>query len=176
MGLFSHKKKEIAAPQSQAAGTPLTNNGPRTPPNLDRQRLLAATVGNPRKFWEEALAARYDLETIKMCARPVQQDVGTATLIALKGGHWTKEETALQKAISQSRMDLDAGIGSAKESLDNGEVRGHPGLDDQIRDTAVHWRDLIKAWKAYRATQGKTWASRLIPQVGDAAGKVLGLV
>ncbi|KAJ9116054.1 hypothetical protein QFC20_000724 [Naganishia adeliensis] len=176
MGLFSHKKKQTAAFQSQATGTPLPHTGPRTAPNLDRQRLLASTVGNPRRFWEEALAARYDLETIQMCARPVQQDVGTSTLIALKGEHWTKEETALQNAISQSRMDLDAGIGSAKECLDNGEIRGHPGLDDQIRDTAVHWRNLIKAWEAYRATQNKTWASRLIPQVGDAAGKVLGLI
>lgn len=179
MGLFSHKtakNKQSPAPLAHLSGSPGGKNGPRTPPNLDRQRLLASTVGNPRRFWETAVAARYDLETIQMCARPVQQDVGTATLIAPKGGHWTKEETALQNAISQSRMDLDAGIGSAKESLDNGEVRGHPGLDDQIRDTATHWRNLIKAWEVYRSRQDKTWASRIIPQIGDAAGKVLGLV
>jgi hypothetical protein len=176
MGLFSRDKKQAVAAPTPSAASPGTAKGPRTPPNLDRQRLLASTVGDPRKFWEEALAARYDLETIQMCARPVQQDVGTSTLIALKGGHWTKEETALQKAISQSRMDLDAGIGSAKECLDNGEVRGHPGLDDQIRGTAAHWRELIKAWEAYKGKQNATWASRLIPQIGDGAGKVLGLV
>jgi hypothetical protein len=111
-----------------------------------------------------------------MCARPVQQNIGVSTLLALKGGHWTKEETALQNAISQSRMDLDAGIGSAKECLDNGEVRGHPGLDDLIRDTAVHWRILIRAWEDYRRKQSRTWASRIVPQVGTAAGKVLGLL
>jgi hypothetical protein len=111
-----------------------------------------------------------------MCARPVQQDIGTSTLIALKGGYWRKEEIALQNAISQSRMDLDAGIGSAKECLANGEFRGHPGLDDLIRDTAIHWRNLIRAWEAYRRTQNKTWAARVIPQVGGAAGKVLGLM
>jgi hypothetical protein len=97
MGLFSRTKP--AAPTASATGHTGGRPGARTPPNLDRQRLLAATVGNPRRFWEEANAARYDLETIQMCARTVQQDVGTSTLIALKGGHWTKEEIALQKAI-----------------------------------------------------------------------------
>ncbi|KAI5450399.1 hypothetical protein NCC49_003181 [Naganishia albida] len=167
----------MESPHPSTPGSPkAARAGPRTPPNIDRQRLLASTVGNPSRFWEEALAARYDLETIQMCARPVQRDIGTSTLIALKGGHWTKEEIALQNAISQSRMDLDAGIGTAKECLDNGQVRGHPGLDDQIRDTAVRWRNLIKAWEEYRGKQNKTWASRIIPQVGDGAAKVLGLV
>ena len=141
MGLFSRTKNASASTASAVGPDEHHHPGRRTPPNLDRQRLLAATVGNPRRFWEEALAARYDLETIQMCARPVQQDVGTSTLIALKGGHWTREEIALQNAISQCRSDLDAGIGAAKECLDNRQFRGNPGLDDQIRDTSIHWRE-----------------------------------
>ena len=176
MRLFSRVKDAPAPTASAINHYERHPSDGRKAPNLDRQRLLAATIGNPRKFWEEALAARYDLDTIQMCARPVQQDVGTSTLIALKGGHWTKEEIALQNAISQCRRDLDAGIGSAKECLDQGQVSGHAGLNDQIRDASIHWRELIKAWQAYRTRQGRTWVSRVLPQIGDAAGKVLGLI
>ncbi|KAJ9099936.1 hypothetical protein QFC21_003941 [Naganishia friedmannii] len=150
--------------------------GKRNPPDLDRQRALASTVGNPRRFWEEAVAAKYDLETIQMCARSVNHDIGTSLMVTMHGGAWTKEETALQKAIEKSRSDLDAAIGTAKECLDNGETRGHAGLDDQIRDTAADWRNLIVSWKAYSHGKDKAWGKRVAEQVGDVAGKVLGVV
>ncbi|KAJ9090658.1 hypothetical protein QFC19_009519 [Naganishia cerealis] len=173
MPSWLHRNKEPATPTSVGSGG---KKGNRNPPNLDRQRLLASTVGNPRRFWEEAIAAKYDLETIQMCARPVSHDLGVSTMMALHGGNWTKEETALQQAIQQSRSDLDAGIGTAKECLDNGETRGHPGLDDQIRDTAAHWQSLINAWKAYSHKKDKAWAERVVGLVGDLAGKGLGLI
>jgi hypothetical protein len=172
MPSWMHSKKHNT-PTSD--GKP-AKKGNRNPPNLDRQRLLASTVGNPRRFWEEAVAARYDLDTIQMCARPVNHDIGTSMMMSMHGGGWTKEEIALQKAIEQSRSDLDAAIGAAKECIDNGETRGHPGLDDQIRDTAAHWRSLINAWKVYSQGKDRAWGIRVAEQVGDMAGKVLGVI
>ncbi|KAJ9118326.1 hypothetical protein QFC22_004239 [Naganishia vaughanmartiniae] len=172
MPSWMHSKKDA----SPAAAGSAVKPGKRNPPNLDRQRALASAVGNPRKFWEEAVAAKYDLETIKMCAQPVNHDIGTSMMMSMHGGAWTKEETVLQKAIEQSRSDLDAAIGTAKECLDNGETRGHAGLDDQIRNTALNWRNLMDAWRVYSHGKDKAWGKRVAEQVGDLAGKVLGVI
>lgn len=172
MPSWLHSKK-VTTPTSGGFGG---KAGKRNPPDLDRQRALASTVGNPRRFLEEAAGAQYDLETIRMCARPVSHDIGTSMMMSMHGGAWTKEETALQKAIEQSRADLGVAMGTAKDCVDNGNNRSHPGMDDDIRQTAVDWRNLIKAWKDYSHTKDKAWGQRVAEQVGDLAGKALGVI
>jgi hypothetical protein len=168
MGLFnSHKPK------------PAAHGGPkqkRNAPNLDRQRALAQSVGNPRAFWQEAAAARYDVDTLALIARPVPAHAGVMTLEALHGGEWTKEELAFSKAIKSAKENLDSGIGMAQECCVHEGGRSNPGMDDAIRDTANAYQKLVQAWRAFYRTKDKTWAGRVADQVGDLAGTALGLI
>ena len=165
MGLFSsHKDKPTVSGAKQK----------RNAPNLDRQRALAQSVGNPRVYWQEAAAARYDVDTLAMIARPVPAHAGMMTLEALHGGGWTKEELAFSKAIASARDSLDSGIGMAKECVDHDGGKSNPGMDDAIRDSANAYQKLVQAWRAFARTKDKTWAGRVTDQVGQLAGTALG--
>jgi hypothetical protein len=167
MGLFSSNK--------HATG----HSGPkpkRNAPDLNRQRALAQSVGDPRRFWQEAAAARYDVDTMAMIARPVPPNAGVITLEALHGGGWTKEELAFNKAIASARETLDIGIGSAKECCDNDGGKSNPGMDDWIRQSAREYQGLVRAWSDFSRTKDKAWAGRVADQIGQLAGTALGLI
>jgi len=167
MGLFSSNK--------HATG----HSGPkqkRNTPDLDRQRALAQCVGNPRQFWQEAAAARYDIDTLAMVARPTPANAGVITLEALHGGGWTKQELAFNKAIASARETLDIGIGSAKECCDTDEGKSNPGMDDWIRQSAREYQGLVRAWTDFSRTKDKVWAGRMVDQIGQLAGGALGLI
>jgi hypothetical protein len=165
IGLFSSHKPNANGPKSK-----------RNVPNLDRQRNLAQCVGNPRLFWQEAVAARYDVDTLALIARPAPAHAGVMTLEALHGGQWTKEELAFNKAITEAREDLDVAIGSAKERCDTDGGRSNPGMDDWIRSSAREYQNLVKAWSGFARTKDKVWAGRVTDQIGQLAGGALGLI
>lgn len=171
------KPSQNKPPSAPQVGTSTsTPSKDRTPPDLDRQRALAACLGNPRRFLEEATKARYDYDTIRSLARPPAPHAGVSTLMALHGGAWTREEIALEEALQKLKLDLDTGIGSAKECLASGEEKGHPGMDDLIRDTARDWREMVMAWEGYRGKKDKVWRGRVMDQVGGLVGNALGIV
>lgn len=148
---------------------------PRNPPNLDRQRLLALAVGKPRIYLKEAIAAWYDLDTIRLLARPPAPHAGMSLLMALHGGRWTKEEIALEKALQTAKLDLATSIGQSRECLANGEENGHRGLDDLMRDTATSYRRLLLAWEDYVGTKKRDWNEKAGLQIGIVAARALGV-
>ncbi len=136
MGLFSHHNKLAAT------SDPSPKGGKPDPPNLDRARNFASTIGSPRSFMQEIPPAQQDLATMRSLVRSPPAHAGMMALTGTLGGTYSKQEMALLEWFPRMKDDLESGYGRAKQCLDTDGGRSNPGMDDAIRQTADDWMKL----------------------------------